>query len=1079
LSGMLGREIQFMRRTTPATAVSDTWSQNPLIGPVAALTVDGTCFVLDRSGNDSRVVALDLETGEVDATRTATIEGAPVAMCATRDGEHLLVATDLSGPWRLTSVDACDGDATQLAELVGSAPRALASLGTFAALATLDDSLVRVEWSDTPLVTPVRTGLGTPWGIAVDPRAPERVWVAEHDGPAPHAAGRVLEIDFRTGEASPVLTEVGDTASLPAITGLAYRAAHNQLVAICRATGASNPELRELSLGRNGHRVTRRSSLDDGVETLAIGGDGSILTTSPINGSVQAIGGIAASRRVVAYDPATGLAELDAAWNANEPTPYRMPIGRSFRDPVQLAGAPGTGAMVWDSGRDVPSGGRVFVRGTAFDADPGGISAPNLAKPLIATPAVERVELVSTCTSCARLVGCEDLDFDGDLDVVMTTAQGVDLFFQTAPRKFDSTPLFVAVANSGPTFVRDADGDGDIDLFAGDAARFQIAPGLFDSVSVVDEPSTILTVSDLGGDGDIDLVLVVDDEVRVVEQTSPRVFELRAFAWAVADQRLFVGDLDSDGLPDLIASDSLAASRFEVRYGTAESSFSDSVFHIDIPVGIGGTVVAVADVDRNGHADIVVGPGQNTVPFDIPVHVFYQTSRGSFAPTTVGTLRSRIQRVFDFDDNGTLDLVTGVEMLLQSTSGEFEPGPLLPTNAVNDDPVVIDIDQDGTTDFVDHGGAVEAVFSQPSIGADWTNLAIPGAVRARRVSAADIDSDGDLDLVVTGLIDGGVSVFLQFATSFATSPLAVAPDVLGVAASTETADVDGDGDVDLTIADSSNDHVLVVLQTDGALEPSPIVLGDAIVTPAPSMAFPVDLDEDGDRDVLVSSEAGLSWFEQTDPGVFAADPRTIDGEWTPSWVSVRDLDRDGDMDLLTVSREAGALRVFEQGPKGMFQERSVGLTSLGVTFLGFAKFGDFDQDGLVEIATASLLGDHVRIFEQNGPMSFDATPQVLGDTTTTRFPVDIDTLDIDRDGDLDLVVSTSSGLTIFPQLGSGHYGGEPRTIDTAASLGETFGGFGITGLRLGALMSADLDLDGDRDMVGAVQGGLQIWWGGR
>ena len=117
------------------------------------------------------------------------------------------------------------------------------------------------------------------------------------------------------------------------------------------------------------------------------------------------------------------------------------------------------------------------------------------------------------------------------------------------------------------------------------------------------------------------------------------------------------------------------------------------------------------------------------------------------------------------------------------------------------------------------------------------------------------------------------------------------------------ADIDSDGDMDVLSASSSDDKI-AWYENDGAADPS---FTARTITTSADMAthvYAADIDNDGDMDVLSSSYSDdkIAWYENDG----AADPsftaRTIatsaDGAYT---VYAADIDNDGDMDVLSAS----------------------------------------------------------------------------------------------------------------------------------------------------------------------------------
>jgi hypothetical protein len=176
------------------------------------------------------------------------------------------------------------------------------------------------------------------------------------------------------------------------------------------------------------------------------------------------------------------------------------------------------------------------------------------------------------------------------------------------------------------------------------------------------------------------------------------------------------------------------------------------------------------------------------------------------------------------------------------------------------------------------------------------------------------------------------------------------------------------------------------------------------------------------------------------------------------------LDGDGDADIAMVSQFGFALRWFENidGNGSFGPER--GIATGEVQLASSLDASDVDEDGDVDLllAIAGPLSPRVVWYENlDGNGTFGAE-KVINDAV--REPFSIQAVDVDGDGDTDVISASSQDNTVawFENDGRGQFG-DQRTISS-----------NVTGVRY--LRASDVDHDGDADVLTASDRTGAISW---
>jgi hypothetical protein len=189
----------------------------------------------------------------------------------------------------------------------------------------------------------------------------------------------------------------------------------------------------------------------------------------------------------------------------------------------------------------------------------------------------------------------------------------------------------------------------------------------------------------------------------------------------------------------------------------------------------------------------------------------------------------------------------------------------------------------------------------------------------------------------------------------------------------------------------------------------------------------------------------------------------------PQAVASSDLDQDGDPDLLVASYQGDAVTLYPNASdttgEGRFGGSTLQLTDAADGAVD-VRAADLDGDSDADVLAASFEDDTVTWFENIGTntLSFHPGRPI---STSTSGAMAARPADVNGDGRVDVVAAARADREIvwFPNEGSGGVSrfGDPQVIADS-----------LSGLE--ALAVADLDRDGDPDVVSADYGSDAIRW---
>jgi len=173
---------------------------------------------------------------------------------------------------------------------------------------------------------------------------------------------------------------------------------------------------------------------------------------------------------------------------------------------------------------------------------------------------------------------------------------------------------------------------------------------------------------------------------------------------------------------------------------------------------------------------------------------------------------------------------------------------------------------------------------------------------ARSVFVADMDGDGDMDIVSASFNDDTIAWYENDGAADTWIAADIAVSANG-AQDVHVADMDGDGDLDIVSA-SVYDDTIAWYANDGTADPSWTAADITVSADGARSVFVADMDGDGDLDIVSASsfDDTIAWYENdgaAEPTWTAVDIATsADGAYN---VFVADMDDDGDLDIVSAS----------------------------------------------------------------------------------------------------------------------------------------------------------------------------------
>ena len=432
---------------------------------------------------------------------------------------------------------------------------------------------------------------------------------------------------------------------------------------------------------------------------------------------------------------------------------------------------------------------------------------------------------------------------------------------------------------------------------------------------------------------------------------------------ATTPQGVAAADFNHSGFQGLVVTDS-ASKNMKVFLGTGPNTFGTAA---TVPTCTNPTAVIAKDFNNDGYPDIAVACTSNNA-----VELFLNDGIGhfSYAAVTESVTKPAAIVAGDFTGNGLMDLAA-----ISSTGG--------------------------VTVYLNLGGSLSI-----------KTVALTGTLTG--IVAGDFNHDGILDLAVSDSANNNVHVLAGDGTGNFTVLGAYSTGAGTAPSGIVTADFNNDGNLDVATSNAGNNTATVLLGSPtGALtlqaaqatgtNPIALVTTDVNSDGNPDLvAFDSPTATTGEVDVILGNGDGTLQVAQASSQAFK--PGTL--------AAVADFNRDGKPDIALTQQNTNLASVLlnntlpTQYPDGRSFAAEHNLANGYGNFADSVAVGDFNKDGLLDIAVSYLQDNSVRVLLNNGTGASNFN-------TATVYPVgnqpySVVSGDLNGDGYPDLVAVNSN-----------------------------------------------------------------------
>lgn len=650
---------------------------------------------------------------------------------------------------------------------------------------------------------------------------------------------------------------------------------------------------------------------------------------------------------------------------------------------------------------------------------------------------------------------------------------------------------------------------------------------LIDKTFGVYEPQD-MAVADLDGDNMKDIVFASSytDLSWIKNLNSENKFSRLKTIAPYTTKTVNIADLNGDTFPDIIFTDSVTNRVFWCKNTNGTGVFGTAALLANTNIPLYANKIDVFDYDNDGDNDVLI----NYIPI-------LNNGQGMFNNPSGLQSSTYMKHFADFNNDGIQDQVYidssdlyKLSVVLRGTNNTILSSQILDTFAQSQGLTTGDIDGDGDIDILNlfENGALSRLIkcyknngsNVFALGQTLISLASVTGVSSnydfKSIEVRDLDNDGLNDIVMSHASFNKIFWFKNLGSGQFSAEKIITTNALFVIKCIAT-DIDNDGFRDIVSA-CFNDSKIAVFKNNAGIS----FANENILTTQssrPQFIDAADLDNDGDTDVVAAGSAKISLHKNKDGLGNYVDSKIIyfkDRLDVLDDCQIKDIDNDGKKDIIfrsastTGPQLSKIIWIKNDGAGNFISEIIVATTTANI-----ASIIATDIDNDIDLDIICNASDNKVFLYKNLGNGLYGPQQQFSATIAGEFGRNLKINDMDGDGDQDVYLNEGSGKSVWYENSNGQ--GLMTTKNILATGNSDFNQFeffdfdgdnlkdilysnyglsqigwykkltGQTGYAPKIILSsaasnpntafaADLDNDGDQDIVFYATNGIKIGW---